>query len=729
MVLALAFLPVVAHAQSVRGTVMGSGTAPVSGVMVILLDATSGVAASTMTDERGAFLLKASAPGDYRLRTLRIGFRPTVSLPFTLAVAEDITKQLDVQEIRFLLDTVRVTGRNACRLASDSAAATFAVWEQVRTALTAVQLTAREQEILSTIIAYERTLDRAARRVREHTGTVRTALVAQPWHSLSPDSLRRRGFVVDDGADGAIFYGPGIEVLLSREFVEDHCFRLARSGDRLGISFEPNTDRKRIAEIAGTMWLDRATSELRSVDFGYVNTQRPHTDEAAGTMEFVRMKDGRWAISAWNIRMPVLLRGLSSGNEARVAEYRVAGGELSLVLRGTDTLFKSPPLLLGGHVVDSLTSAAVPRARLSLAGTGLSAESGAGGRFIISDVLPGDYTLEVRTPSLDSVNAVSQTLVTVTRGTADLRIRVPTGQQIAASLCGAMTVEAPGILLGTVGIRGDSVVPSGVRLFVEWQQPFMRVSGGVVERGSRVKWSESVTDARGRYRLCGVPVNMALVVRAEWDSGGASGTITIPTGGRMARADLALDRSAERGGMFRGVVVADSTMTPLPDAEILLPSVNRRTTTNELGAFLMADIPVGAHAVQVRRTGYTVASAEITFAPHQIQQRRIVMSPGAVDAAPAVGIERNLIASFEENRRAGLGYFMTREDIGKLGRRRMREVLARIPGASDARECFPQVYVNNLLMNRGNRVEAWKQAKAAKSGESVEATDPSPTGN
>jgi hypothetical protein len=736
-----------AGAQSVRGTVMGSGS-PVPGLTVILLDSTSATAASALTDDRGEFQLKAARPGTYRLRTLRIGFRTTISPPFALAVGQDITRPLNVEEIRFLLDTVRVTGRNSCRMASDSAIATFAVWEQVRAALTAVQVTAQEQQVTSTIIAYERTLDRSSRRVREQTGAVNTALVTRPWHSLDPRELRRSGYVAEQG-DGAMFYAPGIDVLLSQEFVEDHCFRFAATDDagQLGISFEPVPERKRIAEITGTMWLDRATAELRRVDFGYVNAPRAHLDEAAGAMEFTRLKDGRWAISRWNIRMPVLLMGYSSGREARIAEYRVAGGELALALRGADTLFKRPPLIITGHVVDSLTDAAVPRARLSLAGTTLGATSDLAGAFLIGDVLPGDYTLEVRTASLDSVGAVSQTPVTITGNASNLRVRVPTGQQIASSLCGAAAVEASGIVIGSVSLRGDTVIPAGIRIAAEWQQPYMRVTGGLVERGSRARWVEARADARGRYRICGVPVNMALTLRAESDSAAVTNTVTIPPGGRMARADLTLDVQAERGGLFAGQVVADSSLTPLPDAEVLVPTANRRATTNERGAFRMVDVPAGRHRVEVRRKGYTLASTEIDFAANQVQQRRIVMQPGVLEEPAGGGTETNLIASFEENRKAGRGQFMTREDIAKVGTRRTSDVLTRVPGAamvrgrsnaafpgsrraggnaargdasarSDAASglycpddlevrsgiecgCYSQVFVNNMLVNRG----------------------------
>src|SRR5689334_21366898 len=139
-----------AAAQSVRGTVASSSATPVSGVLVVLLDSNSASTTSMLTDERGGFLLKASRPGTYRLRTMRVGFRPFVSAPFTLAAGQELTRRLDVTEIRFLLDTVRVTGRNACRMASDSAVATFAIWEQVRTALTAVEWTARDERITST---------------------------------------------------------------------------------------------------------------------------------------------------------------------------------------------------------------------------------------------------------------------------------------------------------------------------------------------------------------------------------------------------------------------------------------------------------------------------------------------------------------------------------------------------------------------------------------------------
>jgi hypothetical protein len=763
LLLALVVMPRAGRGQSVRGTVLGSGTSPVAGVMVLLVDSASSTVATALTDERGAFLLRSAKPGTFRLRTLRVGFRATTSQAFALGAGQDITRRLDLEEIQFRLDTVRVTGRNACRQATDSAYATFAVFEQVRAALTAVQLTAADAEITSTIVAYARRLDRSAGRVLDQAHVISTALVTEPWYSRSPQVLSTDGYIRDEG-DAATFYAPGIDALLSREFVEDHCFRLVEAADtvQLGILFEPSPVRKRIPEISGVIYLDRKSSELRSIVFGYVNPPRPHLDEGVGLMDFVRMKDGRWAISRWNIRMPVLLIGTSSSvREGRVTEFKESGGELALAARGADTLFKRPPVVVAGVVVDSLSGDGVSLARLRLAGTALVAQSNASGAFQFDDVLPGNYTIEVRTPSLDSVTAVSQAVVVVTSSISSLRIRVPTGQQIAGSLCGSSRMEAPGIVLGVVSIRGDTLVPAGIRVTAEWQQPYMKVEGGNTIIGKRSKWAEARADERGRYRVCGVPVNFKFTMRAESDSASAVDTITIPAGGRMARMNLALDRAASRGAVFAGTVVADSASVPLPDAEVLVPGLNRRVVTNERGAFRMADIPAGTHQVEVRRRGYTLASAAIEFAANQTQHRKIVMQPGVLEEPPPVVNERNLVASFEENRRAGRGFFLTREEMGRVGSRRMSDILTRVPGSNvmrgrsnaaypgaktpgsglrtnvsagrspgsgdgvdgvrrndassgvycpddvEARSgiqcgCYAQVYINNMLMNRGS---------------------------
>jgi hypothetical protein len=138
--------------------------------------------------------------------------------------------------------------------------------------------------------------------------------VREPWRALPVDTLRRNGYVTVGRDDSTTYYAPGLDMLLSPVFVEDHCFRLARGSDaqRLGLEFEPTSARHRVAEIKGTLWLDRASSEFRRLEFRYVNVPPEQADHAGGDLEFVRMAGGGWVISRWSISMPVLERAPAS---------------------------------------------------------------------------------------------------------------------------------------------------------------------------------------------------------------------------------------------------------------------------------------------------------------------------------------------------------------------------------------------------------------------------------
>jgi len=54
-----------------------------------------------------------------------------------LRAGGEITKRLVLSGLPIALDTIRVVDRNVCRAFTDSGAATYAVWEQVRAALIA----------------------------------------------------------------------------------------------------------------------------------------------------------------------------------------------------------------------------------------------------------------------------------------------------------------------------------------------------------------------------------------------------------------------------------------------------------------------------------------------------------------------------------------------------------------------------------------------------------------
>jgi hypothetical protein len=727
---ALVLLPAISTAQTIRGIVVDRGDNPVAGVVVMLVDSTSNPVGRALTSERGEFRLTASRAGTYRTSTLRIGFRPATSDAIVLNAGQEVTQRLVLTGVVFSLDTVRVASRSSClRLAGDSAAATYAVWEQARTALTAVQLTGNARAIAATTVAYDRTLDRTGRRVLEQTARISSDFVTQPWRARAPDSLRRYGYVIAEPGGWTTYYAPGLDALLSAAFVDDHCFRLTTSSDasRLGIAFEPTSDRRRVAEIRGTLWLDRKSSELRGLEFQYANLPRAQ-DEAGGEMEFARMRNGAWAITRWNIRMPVLAPrsrgGAFADPEMVLTEIKVTGGELalatSLASRGRDTLWARPPLVLTGAVRDSSSGAPVPGAYVALVGTGLQAVAEPGGRFTITGVLPGEYTVEVRTLSLDSVNAVSRSTVTFTDSATQVQLRVPTAQQIATRACGNAKLGLDeGIVVGTVALRGDSVPPANVEVVTEWTQATL--NRGRVSNDKR--WLETRSDRNGHFRVCGVPLNTRVVVRATSDAANAPPfDVTIPGDRRFAHVDLTLDRQLARGAAFTGSVSTDSTQQPIADAEVTLPELSLSVLTNDRGEFRLSDVPAGTHQVVVRRLGYGPLDTRITFAANQTVDRRIFLSRFVLLDSVVTTAEVAVIPSFEQHRKIGLGTFITRAELAKKEGFVLSTVLADVRGLGllrgsggitvvystlrprdrDGRiTCFSQVYIDKMLMNPG----------------------------
>ena len=681
----LSLLPALVAGQTIRGVVVDQADAPIPGVVMQLLDSTAYITARALSNERGEFRLGAAHAGTYHVRTLRIGYRPTTSDAFVLPTGGEVTQRLVLTGIRFLLDTMRVVSQNVCRAFTDSGAATYAVWDQIRTALTAVQLTGNGRNIAATVVAYERTLEPDGRRVRQQSSTVRSGYVTQPWLTLSPDSLRRVGYVVTDRDNATIYYAPGLDALLSNTFIEDHCFRLTSDANRVGIVFEPTADRRGVTELRGTLWLDRASSELRSMEFRYANLSPQQESDAGGDMEFARMTNGAWAIARWNIRMPVVEQRVRSqafgGSGARVLEVRVSGGELALARRGNDTLWSRPPLVLAGTVLDSTSGASIAGARVTLVGTSLSGTADARGRFAIPGVLPGQYTLEVRTPSLDSVSAVHQSPLTFVDAATALQLRVPNGQQVGALLCSNRRLDPPGIVLGHVSVRGDSVPPRNVKVAAEWTEVSLHAGAGSV--ANQKHYLDARGDSHGTFRLCGLPLNTALFLRASADSASSSPVpVRIPPNGRFARAELTMEPRETVNAVFSGVVLTDSTQQPISGAEVVFPELSKMARTDERGAFRVTDIPPGEQRVVVRRVGYGPLDTHVAFASSENVNKRIFLSRVvALDSVVVTAKASDMwVREFEENRRAGFGHFFDRAELAKREGRSTAAVLAEVPG-------------------------------------------------
>ncbi|HEX6316201.1 MAG TPA: carboxypeptidase-like regulatory domain-containing protein [Gemmatimonadaceae bacterium] len=326
------------RAQTARGVVTEQATgAPLAGVLMTLArdDDPGQVVASTLTSERGLYHLRAPQPGHYRLGAKRIGVKRFESAAIELAAAQDIERNVELEALAYQLPIVTVRSDPLCVRRNDQADRIASLWDEVRTALTATQVSLRDRLVRARVVRYVRELDAQSLRVQAERMRRQTeGIVDRAFVSLAGDVLSRQGYWQTLPNDSVVYYAPDASVLLSAAFARDHCFatiegRGVRAG-LTGVAFEPESERN-VPDVRGTIWVDARTFELRLVEFRYsrlpVATSNRHI---GGEVHFTRLPVGSWIVSQWFIRMPryanrPTTRSTGVPGQRPIVEYRLTG--------------------------------------------------------------------------------------------------------------------------------------------------------------------------------------------------------------------------------------------------------------------------------------------------------------------------------------------------------------------------------------------------------------------
>lgn len=278
-----------------------------SGSLVALVDAADSIAAEGVTRVDGRRTLVAP-PGSYRVRVRRIGYRPFLSDNVTLPRANADELVLRVETQRVVLGTMVVSAKYECGAIDPNAPALSAVWDEIAKALNASRLTISDLVAgVAFMRTFRRQIDRQGSVIANDT-SLKRVVDKRPFGGMDAVTLARDGYVVGDVSSGWHFYGPDETVLLSDQFAATHCFRIVRDkkhAGQVGVAFAPLPQRK-TADIQGTLWVDETTSELRQMDFRYVNAGVLDRFDAGGFTHFRRMPSGAWIVDEWKIRMPQL---------------------------------------------------------------------------------------------------------------------------------------------------------------------------------------------------------------------------------------------------------------------------------------------------------------------------------------------------------------------------------------------------------------------------------------
>lgn len=326
-------------AQVVHGELReeGTGTA-VSGAFVVLVDDAGRTTAAALSDGSGGFALAAPHPGRYAVRAERVGYAVTASAPLELGAGETVPLRLTTAARPVLLQGVVAKGDSRGCQVRPGAGSAAAVWEEARKALAAAAWTQEQELVRFALVRRIREMDLRMRVTRE-AAMPEMRVGSRPFESPPARLLADSGYVFAR-TDGTMYTAPDARVLLSDEFLDLHCFQVEPGqGDQaghVGLAFLPVRGRG-AADIAGTIWLDARTSELRHLEFRYVGLRmRGPTERLGGRVEFERLPTGAWIVRRWWIRTPVVAleqaQRMPARRVERVVGFREIGGEVTEVL-------------------------------------------------------------------------------------------------------------------------------------------------------------------------------------------------------------------------------------------------------------------------------------------------------------------------------------------------------------------------------------------------------------
>ena len=530
VMLALTIVAAPASAQVVRGVITErESTTPITGVLVSLEHVVSGTPlasklTSVLSDERGAFAIRAPEAGRYRLLAKRIGAKRFLSEEFSLSVGE--TKRIDIalDAVLLTLPTVVVspnaTSSSLCLARPDQASRVESLWDEARTALTATQVSLRDRLFQGRVTRYVRELDPKGLRVLSESRTDMSGVLSAPFRSsMSADSLSHLGYWRDQKDGSSLFFAPDADVLMSESFLKDHCF-MAVDGGRdhrgmTGIAFEPAPER-RIHDIRGTLWLDAKSFELRFVDFRYTQLATEDSSKVGGQVHFGRLENGAWVVRRFYIRMPQFAEyvGTPVSVDLRRPSVLVRPGIYRLIEEGGDVFAEKlrlmeKPATVVGTVVDS-AGAPVPGALVRLGGTPFSAKTDSAGRFRLDSLPAGSHTIIAEHPQYAAFGMpLDDEPVSLDEGeTQRVVLHAPRAEDIVLRLCdGKSPVRRRATLRLTI-LEDRSEVPlSQLGLWLRWKRgpSEQNVPGQVLYDGVQIQ-----TDGKGVATFCNVPGDVPL---------------------------------------------------------------------------------------------------------------------------------------------------------------------------------------------------------------------------
>jgi len=382
---------------------------PIEGASVVLARPDGTRVRGLLTDTAGRALFPIPGPGTYLLTAQMIGRRSLTVESAPLAGPDTVVQRLGMEVYAIPLEGIEVEASGQCQMRADAGAVISRLWEEAEKALRVQEWTLEESLYLFQIVRTSVDLSRGRDRTVPGSRTATLAVTSRPFTSLSGKDLREGGYVRPRGPSGEHdYYIPDAAVLLSDAFLSTHCLELSRdrvSPGLIGIRFSP-VPWHSPPDVEGTLWMDRKTGQLRSMDVRY--TWSPWElagADARALVVFDQMPGGSWIVRRWSLQVP-RVGARRSGARIRLLGFREIGGETARLVPVSPPFGPDRPEgMVSGMVWDTATASPLVGAEIYLDGEEPADVTDSFGTFLLRGVPPGPQTMTILHPDLGGMGA------------------------------------------------------------------------------------------------------------------------------------------------------------------------------------------------------------------------------------------------------------------------------------------------------------------------------------
>lgn len=314
-----------------------------------------------------------------------------------------------------------------------------------------------------------------------------------------------------------------------------------------------------------------------------------------------------------------------------------------------------------------------------------SASTDARGRFAFEDLPAGRYVAALEAPLLDSLEIpLSPLRISLAAGERrHVTLALPSGATLRTLACpGAQLSAGMGAVIGRVSnVEGDAPL-RGVAVAVRWSET--TVDRATLAATNALHGGEVQTDSLGEFRLCGVPTDSYLDLRASLATyREALLQVVVPDSAGVRRQNIALGPNATSRpaatATLAGTVYGPAG--PLAQTEVRVHEGGASVHTDAEGRYRLEALPAGTQLLDLRRVGYLPRRLSVDLRPGpnsapDVHLVRVV----ALDSIRVLG-QRPRYREFESRARpAAFGHFLREEDIARQHPLLTSDLLRQMPG-------------------------------------------------